>query len=97
MADSEFGILFGYVLFIGLLGLFADWGSGYILNNAPVRPAAPPNGCWVCFLTFPVFQLAYFILLVGVTAIAYPWLGALLTAYSVVVLYMIIRIFRGGG
>jgi hypothetical protein len=100
MADvtSAYGLLIFYMIFIGFLTFIVGMGAPQLLGNVPKQPAYPtyaPTG--LEYIGWALFNIGWFITLLGITATTYPILGIFIGAMSVAIFYMVIRLVRGGG
>ena len=95
---SEYKVIASYVIFLSVLGLFVSLGAKQILTNPPAAPTAPeaPNNV-LDALFWVGNNVGYFFSLMIVTSIEYPFLAVITTAYTVVFIYMMLRLIRGGG
>ena len=50
---------------------------------------------FVSWLAYVFSSIWYFFIIIGMTSVAYPLLGAILLGYSLVVLYVILKLIRG--
>jgi hypothetical protein len=93
---NEYSIILGYVVFVGFLALLVGYAGESLFENAPSAPVFPTEATSWDYLLFPLSNLAYFFGLMGLTAITYPILGIVLFGYSIVFLYIVMGLIRGG-
>lgn len=93
---TEYGIIVGYVLFVGFLMILSTNAGTTLLANYPTAPTFPAAATSWDYLIFPVVNLTYMFSMMALTAVAYPILGVLLLGYSVVFLYIVMGLIRGG-
>jgi hypothetical protein len=94
--QTEYSIILGYVSFVLVLGVFVNIGAPAFLENLPLTPTFPSTPAVWDYLTFPIANIGYFFYIMAITCLTYPLLGALITGYSVVILYIMIGLLRGG-
>ena len=95
---EAYDLLIFYMIFIGFLTFIVGLGAPTLLENVPAQPTYPTGTPNVLeYLGWGLFNVGWFVTLLGITAVTYPFLGIFLTAFTIAVFYMIIRTIRGGG
>jgi hypothetical protein len=99
MAVTEaYSLLISYMVFIGFLTFMVGLGAPQLLENVPAQPAYPTNSPSVlAYFGWVLVNIGWFLTILGITSVQYPLLGIFISAMSVAVFYMIIRLIRGGG
>jgi hypothetical protein len=93
---TEYAVIMFYIVFIGMLTFFVGLGAESILQNVPEKPTFPTSSPDpLTFLLFVFANIGYYLKILAITSVAYPFLGVFLFAFSVVILYIILKLVRG--
>jgi len=98
VSGYEYKIIIGYVIFLGVLSFLATIGANQILTNPPTPPIVPPipSADPISTLFWVAENIGYFFTLMLATSLEYPLLAVFIAGYTVVIIYIVLGLIRGG-